>query len=98
MSLLISQLESHPFHPSLQPESPYLKWLTCMSDYAPDFPAGMKRQVKHPRMWPKLAHQLARSDRRLNSFLATTQAADLIRGGVKVNALPEVVEGEPSPS
>lgn len=54
----------------------------------------MKRKVKHPRAWPKLAHQLAQSDRRLNSFLATTQAVDLIRGGVKVNALPELVEGE----
>jgi hypothetical protein len=26
--------------------------------------------------------------------LATTQAVDLIQGGVKVNALPEVVTGE----
>ena len=65
-----------------------------MSDYAPNFPTGLKRKVRHPRAWPRLAHQLAASDRRLNSFLATTQAVDLIRGGVKVNALPEVVEGE----
>lgn len=93
MSLIITHLESHPYHPSLKAESPYLKWLTCMSDLAPNFPAGIKRQVKHPRAWPKLARQLARSDRRLNSFLATTQAVDLIKGGVKVNALPEVVDG-----
>jgi Gly-Xaa carboxypeptidase len=65
-----------------------------MADYAPKFPKHIARKVKHPRFWSRLAKDLAGADRRTNSFLATTQAIDLIKGGVKVNALPEVVEGE----
>lgn len=68
--------------------------MTCMADHAPLFPKHLKKQVKNPKSWKKLAKQLASSDRQMNSYLATTQAVDLIEGGVKVNALPEVVTGE----
>lgn len=65
-----------------------------MSEHAPEVPKSIKRQIKNPRKWKKLAYDLASSDRTLNSFVATTQAIDLISGGVKVNALPEYVEGK----
>ncbi|OCF36827.1 Gly-X carboxypeptidase [Kwoniella heveanensis CBS 569] len=91
-SLLLAELEAHPFKPALDPAAPYLKYLNCLSDYAPEFPKALKGDVKNPRKWKKLARELAGSSRILNSFLSTTQAIDLISGGVKVNALPEVVE------
>lgn len=93
-SLLLAELEANPFEPELDPKGPYLKYLSCLSDYAPKFPKKIKKAVKDPRKWKKLAKELAAGDRKINSFLATTQAIDLISGGVKVNALPEVVTGE----
>ncbi|WWC89293.1 uncharacterized protein L201_004214 [Kwoniella dendrophila CBS 6074] len=92
ISLLLSELESNPYKPSLSPKSPLLKNLNCLADYAPQFPKGLKREIKDPRKWNKLAQELANESRLMNSFLATTQAIDLINGGVKVNALPEVVD------
>lgn len=94
MSLILAELEKNPFEPTLVPSTPYFKYLSCMSEHAPEVPKSIKNQIKNPRKWKKLAHDLASSDRTLNSFLATTQAIDLISGGVKVNALPEYVEGK----
>jgi hypothetical protein len=96
MSKIISHLEDHPFLPTLDPRGPYLKYLNCMADHGPTFPKELKKEVKNPKKWHKLAKKLAAESRKLNSFLATTQAVDLIQGGVKVNALPEVVTGESS--
>ena len=93
MSILLSELEAHPFRPELVPAGPYLKYLSCLSDFAPGMSKSFKKRVRDPKAWPKLAKELAKSDK-LNSFLATTQAIDIINGGVKVNALPEVVDGE----
>lgn len=94
MSLVLAELEKNPFEPTLIPSTPYFKYLSCMAEHAPEVPKSIKRQIKNPRKWKKLAYDLASSDRTLNSFLATTQAIDLISGGVKVNALPEYVEGK----
>ena len=94
MSLLLAELEANPFEPYLDPANPYLKYLSCLSEHAPGMPKSLRSAVKDPRKWPALARTLAASERRVNSFLATTQAIDLIKGGVKVNALPEVVQGE----
>ena len=94
MSRLLVEMEANPFQPALDPSGPYLKYLSCMSEHAAEMPGSLRYAVKHPKKWPALAKKLAQSDRKLNSFLATTQAIDIINGGVKVNALPEVVEGE----
>ncbi|ORY33967.1 putative Gly-X carboxypeptidase [Naematelia encephala] len=90
-SLLLAELEAHPFEPVLDPAGPYLKFLSCLSDYA-DIPSKLKSDIHTPQKWSKLAKELATADRRVNSLLATSQAIDLINGGVKVNALPEVVD------
>lgn len=98
MARIIAHLEDHPFLPTLDPRGPYLKYLNCMADHGPSFPKDLKKQVKDPKKWRKLATRLAGESRKLNSFLATTQAVDLIQGGVKVNALPEVVTGTSIPA
>jgi len=92
MSRLLTALEDHPFKPSMTADSPYLKYLSCLAEYAPEFPRKLAKKVKNPKAWPKLAVELAAEDRVKNSFLATSTAIDLIHGGVKVNALPETVE------
>ena len=96
MAQLLVALEEQPPQPSLSPESPLLKYLSCVAEYAPDTPRDLRRKVKNPKAWKQLAKELAKSDRIFNSFLSTTQAIDIIHGGVKTNALPESVEGESS--
>ncbi|OWZ36180.1 vacuolar protein [Cryptococcus neoformans c8] len=92
ISRILTKLEDNPFPPILTPETPFFKFLACMSEYAPLVPEFIKTKIKHPKEWSMLAHGLAARDRILNSFLATTQAIDLISGGVKYNALPEYTE------
>lgn len=48
----------------------------------------LKQRLKDPREWDALADELGQ-DRIVRAFLGTTQAVDLISGGVKVNAIPE---------
>ena len=93
MSLLLAELEANPYEPHLDPAGPMLKYLSCMSEHSADMPKSLRSSIKNPEKWPALAKEMARSSRKLNGMLATTQAIDLIKGGVKVNALPEVVEG-----
>jgi Gly-Xaa carboxypeptidase len=58
MSLVLAELEANPFPPSLTPEAPFLKYLTCLSDNAPEFPKGLRKRVQDPKAWPKLAEGL----------------------------------------
>ena len=93
MSLILAALESHPFKAELNPMGPFIKHLSCVADLAPLAPPELKKDLKNPKKWDKLARELAGGDRIMNSYLATTQAIDIINGGVKINALPEYVEG-----
>ncbi|GMK57290.1 hypothetical protein CspeluHIS016_0401240 [Cutaneotrichosporon spelunceum] len=92
MSRFLSALEDHPYKPEMKAQSPYLKYMSCLTEYAPKFPKSVARRVKNPKKWHKLAKDLAKSDRVLNAFLSTTSAVNLIKGGVKINALPEKVD------
>jgi Gly-Xaa carboxypeptidase len=94
ISLLLAELEANPFLPEFNPDGPYIKYLTCLAEYAPEMPKKLKARIQDPRAWDELAIEMARGDRKTNSLLATSQAIDLIKGGVKINALPEVVDGK----
>jgi Gly-Xaa carboxypeptidase len=93
LSRLLVELEANPYEPTLTSASPYLKYLTCLAEHAPDVPKAFKRDVASPKRWGGLARRLAGESAQQRAFLATTQAIDLVRGGVKVNALPEVASG-----
>lgn len=44
---------------------------------------------QNPKKWLALGEEMANGNDVTRAFLATTQAVDLISGGVKINALPE---------
>lgn len=92
MSRLIVAIEDNPFEPSISAKSPVLQFLTCLADYAPQFPKDLKKKVRNPKKWKKLANELAAQDPVSKAYVGTSTAVDLISGGVKVNALPEHVE------
>ncbi|GAA5900928.1 hypothetical protein JCM6882_005981 [Rhodosporidiobolus microsporus] len=88
LARLLVALEDHPDQPKLEKGNPLLQELNCAADYG-DVDKELKRKIRDPRQWKKLAAKLAEDDI-TRAFLSTTQAADLIHGGVKINALPEL--------
>ena len=78
----------------LTEKSPYLTSLLCASQHAPSFPSRWARLLRRPSTWPKLTKELAAKSLYNKALLGTTQAVDVIRGGVKVNALPELVTAQ----
>ncbi|KAI9354790.1 carboxypeptidase S [Zopfochytrium polystomum] len=92
MSKIIDYVESNPFPPALTDENPFLGAMVCAAEHNPD---GLDPYVKWAITHLDYARSgLARyldSKRETRVFVSTTQAVDIINGGIKVNALPEVV-------
>ncbi|BGP42648.1 hypothetical protein JCM10449v2_006660 [Rhodotorula kratochvilovae] len=84
----IHALEGNPAQPLLQKGNPMLQQLQCAADHG-EVDKKWKRRVRDQKQWKKLGEEMAREDPIMRAFLGTTQAVDLIEGGVKLNALPE---------
>ena len=91
MAEMIVALEKHPYTPQLTKENPFRGVLECQARYSPE------------ELEPWLRKALQRDESNIGTRLAeargqnvrfsmqTSQAVDVINGGVKVNALPESV-------
>ncbi len=92
LSSVLTFLESHPPGSSLDRENPIYKTVQCLAAHAPSLPhklrKAIKRSVKSDRALKKV-EKFFFKDRAVKSLIGTTQAIDLIGGGVKTNALPE---------
>lgn len=99
MSELITLIEAHQYPTHLNDQNPYLSLLTCGAEHSPDFPSKLKhllrkRQKDADRCKNKsgrdhLAFEAAKDGPGTRYLMQTSIAADVISGGVKVNALPE---------
>ncbi|BGP00603.1 hypothetical protein JCM10021v2_004291 [Rhodotorula toruloides] len=88
LAKLVSVLEEHPDVPRLREGNPLLGELMCAAEYG-EVDRKWRRRVKDPKQWKKLGREMAEEDDIKRAYLSTTQATDLIHGGVKINALPE---------
>jgi Gly-Xaa carboxypeptidase len=91
-SELVSLIESNPHSPSLSPQNPYLGLMECGAQHAPNFPKGLKKLLRKStgaKARSKLAREASKQSLAIKYLMTTSQAVDIIRGGVKVNALPE---------
>ena len=97
LALLIVHLEANPYPAHLTRTSPLYSFYQCEAVHGPDFPTDLKEVLRESLESDealKLAEEilLTSEDGPLNRILlGTTQAVDVIKGGVKVNALPEQV-------
>lgn len=70
--------------------------MQCLAKYGPNVPEKVRKlaadAVRDDDALERLAKVFMRMDPMYKAVLSTTQAVDLISGGVKVNALPEKVE------
>ncbi|KAJ3280328.1 hypothetical protein HDU79_011791 [Rhizoclosmatium sp. JEL0117] len=92
MALVILELENNPFPISLPDHNPLLGKMRCYAAHSenpnPDIVDAIQTWAKSRS---SLAELLAAKDGTTYSQLTTTQAVDIIQGGLKVNALPERV-------
>lgn len=97
MSELVTLIEANPYEPKLYPHNPFLGTLQCGAAHAPEFPKKLKKLVPHAnargkvcaKKSGKLEQELTTLGPIVQYMFTTSQAIDVIGGGVKVNALPE---------
>ncbi|KAL6942240.1 hypothetical protein ACO0QE_003408 [Hanseniaspora vineae] len=81
-------LENDQFEIDIAPNNPALGWVQCKAKYDKTFSTDLVKGWKSGSL-KKLGQALTQS--RLKFLFKTTQAMDIIHGGVKANAMPEQV-------
>ena len=103
MALALAEAERHPFEMTLKEHSPLWGYLQCAAEYAPDMPEGLKDAVSESRKSKKAFSSLKDvviqyglgmhgkmgpgNGDMTSTLMRTSQAEDVIWGGLKVNAL-----------
>lgn len=73
-------------------DDPLYSTLQCYAKYGTSIPSSLRKAIQRSRYSKKALHVLGKrilADPAARSLVGTTQAIDLIQGGVKTNALPE---------
>ncbi|PCH34800.1 carboxypeptidase S [Wolfiporia cocos MD-104 SS10] len=95
LASIITEIEANPHTPHLNRSSTYYQQLLCQAAHDPALPAHLKKLIQtslhSDKTLQELEGELLRSDRMFGPLAGTTQAVDIIHGGVKSNALPENV-------
>ncbi|KAH8116257.1 Zn-dependent exopeptidase [Phellopilus nigrolimitatus] len=93
LSRLITELEANPHSSTLKREGTYYQQLQCLAEHGPSLPPALGETIKDSRKSDKALSRLGEMlDRIFPTYkpsTGTTQAVDIVRGGVKSNALPE---------
>ncbi|KAI8849527.1 hypothetical protein BC829DRAFT_416764 [Chytridium lagenaria] len=84
-------LEANPHPLSLPDNSPYLQSLVCLARYSPKIDPWLKFAIEHISEFRTAVISALSSAIDSRYLMTTSQAVDIISGGHKVNALPEVV-------
>ncbi|KAJ2974191.1 hypothetical protein NUW58_g8736 [Xylaria curta] len=90
MSEIVVALESNPFEPRIDRNSPVHKALICLARYSPDVLPELTDLIDDHDL-EGAADFLARLSRDTQYFIQTSQSVNWIVGGQKINALPEFV-------
>ena len=92
LARLLVEFEANPIEPHFERGTPVYSTVQCAAEHAKDFPAHLRALVKasvnSDRALRKLEATLI-NDPFYRALIGTTQAIDLVQGGVKTNALPE---------
>jgi len=95
LARIITAIEDNPYLPELTPVNPYFTTLQCQAEYGKEMDSWLqkkiKKSLKDKKAAQEVAEHLANTDISQRYLLKTSQAVDLVNGGVKINALPEKV-------
>ncbi|KAG7095530.1 hypothetical protein E1B28_006267 [Marasmius oreades] len=92
LAALIAHLENNPFKSHLERDTPMYEFVECLGAHAANLPVPLRKAIKRAKRSDKALKKIEESifqNPVFKSLAGTTQAVDMIRGGVKSNALPE---------
>ena len=84
--------EANPYEPLLHRDTPMYWKAQCLAEHVPGLPHKLRKSLKksvHSDKALKEAGKELIKTKSYRALIGTTQAIDLISGGVKTNALPE---------
>ncbi|GCF00910.1 hypothetical protein ZYGM_002516 [Zygosaccharomyces mellis] len=90
---LIKEIESHTSKYQFEPDNPIYQLLTCTAEHSDTISPKLKKTIIGASKSHKEREALSRflaSDKKWRDLIRTTSAVDIITGGIKANALPEV--------
>lgn len=94
ISQYVKLIEDHPYEPELAESNPILQYYQCVADHAPDFDSDLRSALqsidKRGNKQKFLDFLSFNTDTKYT--VRTAQAVDVVIGGQKVNALPELVD------
>lgn len=95
ISSLLVALESDPPVAHIGRNQPTYSTLQCIAAHAPNVPAGLRKDIiqsiSSDQALRRVEDIVFSQQPVIKATVGTTQAIDLISGGVKTNALPEQV-------
>ncbi|KAJ7657179.1 carboxypeptidase S [Mycena polygramma] len=92
LAAFIVHLETNPPKPVLEVDTPAFEMAQCFAAHGATVPSSMKRAISRARCSEKdrqMAEAYLLQDSNFKAFVGTTQVVDIVKGGVKSNALPE---------
>ncbi|KAJ3783939.1 carboxypeptidase S [Lentinula aff. detonsa] len=92
LSALLVHLENHPFEVHIERETSSYQMFQCFAEYGATIPAALRDAIKQSASSDVALREVEAilfQDQWFKSLVGTTQAVDMIHGGVKSNALPE---------
>lgn len=90
VSEIVTALESHPYEPLLLKGSPVYNHMVCLARWSRDSVTKIAELLERDDL-RGLTGELVRVDPTTRYMIQTSQAVDVIQGGQKINAMPEVV-------
>ncbi|SGZ52896.1 CIC11C00000002552 [Sungouiella intermedia] len=96
ISELVTRLEKNPFAPVFSDRNPTFYEYQCIAEHSDAVSPEIRRLIKESQTSKaaskKVADYIYNSDLGSRYLVTTSQAVDIVHGGVKSNALPEHVE------
>lgn len=89
ISEIVTTLESHPYQPKLIKDGPIHQHLLCQARYSPNDSPELTKLLGKGDL-EGVASFMADASLMTKYMIQTSQAVDFIRGGQKINAMPEV--------
>lgn len=89
---LITLLEANPFGSAFSVDNPIYGTLQCLAEHSTQLPTKLRKQIMRAPLCKKSRKAVSDflfSQPMLRDLVRSTQAVDIINGGVKANALPE---------
>lgn len=95
LSLLLVELEKNRDKIEMKEGNPVLSFLQCAAQFG-EMEHGLRKKVQDERKWNELGEELSQGDDVMRAFLSTTQAIDLVSGGIKVSLTTRFIKEERS--